>query len=266
MSENIRELDRREFLRLAAGLGVTAVAGGWVWNAFLAHDDPEAEAKNGHGGDPNAPYWVMVIDLETCIGCERCAYACQATNDTAPDHLWNIVLHDEETFDKPVFLPRPCMHCDARALRRGLPGESDLSPPGWAGRRWITSAVSAAGTAWSRVPYGVRVFNWEEREDENPMTPTWGTPEVNRRPRGVVEKCTFCSHRLDSAEERGLRPGYDDAVTPACCVICPTEARRFGDLKDPNSPAVRAMQGRQAVFLRSELGTNPRVYYLLPVT
>jgi Fe-S-cluster-containing dehydrogenase component len=115
-------------------------------------------------------------------------------------------------------------------------------------------------------PYGVRVFNWEERDDENPKVPTWGTPEVNRRPRGVVEKCTFCSHRLDKAEELGLRPGYDDPVTPACCVICPTEARRFGNLRDPNSPATKALQGRQAIFLRSELGTKPRVYYLLPVT
>jgi Fe-S-cluster-containing dehydrogenase component len=82
----------------------------------------------------------------------------------------------------------------------------------------------------------------------------------------VVEKCTFCSHRLDSAKERGLRPGYDDAVTPACCVICPTEARQFGNLRDPESPAAKALKGRQAVFLRSDLGTNPRVFYLLPVT
>jgi Fe-S-cluster-containing dehydrogenase component len=115
-------------------------------------------------------------------------------------------------------------------------------------------------------PYGARVFNWEERDDVNPMVPTWGTTQVHRRPRGVVEKCTFCAHRLDAAAENGLRPGYDEAATPACCVICPTEARRFGDLKDPESPASLAIKGRQAVFLRSELGTSPRVYYLLPVT
>jgi Fe-S-cluster-containing dehydrogenase component len=113
-------------------------------------------------------------------------------------------------------------------------------------------------------PYGVRVFNWAERTDENPEVPTWGTPEIERRPRGVVEKCTFCSQRIDGAKERGLTPGVDRAATPACCVICPTEARRFGDLRDPDSPASRALDGRQSVVLRSELGTHPRVFYLLP--
>jgi Fe-S-cluster-containing dehydrogenase component len=115
-------------------------------------------------------------------------------------------------------------------------------------------------------PFGVRVFNWGERTDVNPMVPIWGEPEIERRPRGVVEKCTFCTHRLDRAGEYGLRPGYDNAVTPACCVICPTEARRFGDLRDHNSPSSRALEGRQSVVLRSNLGTKPRVFYLLPIT
>jgi len=47
-------------------------------------------------------------------------------------------------------------------------------------------------------------------------------------------------------------------------VICPTEARVFGDLRDAESPASRKMAGRQAVVLRPELGTKPHVYYLLP--
>jgi Fe-S-cluster-containing dehydrogenase component len=99
----------------------------------------------------------------------------------------------------------------------------------------------------------------------NPQVPTWGTPEIERRPRGVAEKCTFCAHRLDAAAERGLRPGFDRSATPACCNACPTEARVFGDLDDPASPASLALKGRQMVVLRSNLGTSPRVFYLLPV-
>jgi molybdopterin-containing oxidoreductase family iron-sulfur binding subunit len=266
MSDNIRELDRREFLRLAAGLGVTAVAGGWVYNAFLAHDNPQAELETA--GNPNAPHWIMVIDLQTCIGCNRCAYACQATNDTKTGHLWNIVLHDDTTFGKPVFVARPCQHCThapcvevcpVKATYHREDGLVEMDYQRCIGCRYCMVAC----------PYGVRIFNWEARDDKNPMVPTWGTPEVNRRPRGVVEKCTFCTQRLDKIKEpefSDLRPGYDDAVTPACCVVCPTEARRFGDMRDPNSPATKSMQGRQAVFLRSELGTTPRVYYLLPET
>ncbi|MBN2304148.1 MAG: 4Fe-4S dicluster domain-containing protein, partial [Anaerolineae bacterium] len=233
-----RELNRREVLLLAAGLGISAAAGTWVWNRFLVLEDPLAEVKHTNG---TGPHWIMVIDLETCIGCQRCAYACQATNDTHSDHLWNIVLHDEDTFEKPVFLPRPCMHCEHAPCVEVCPvgatyhredGLVEMDYQRCIGCRYCMVAC----------PYGSRVFNWEENKEPNPQVPTWGTIEAKRRPRGVVEKCTFCSHRLDGAEERGLRPGYDQAATPACCVVCPTEARRFGDMKDPDSPAAQALK------------------------
>ncbi len=260
MSEHTRKLDRREFIKLAGALGISVVAGGWVWSEFWAHDDPSGEA-NAHGG--SGPYWAMVIDLGACIGCERCAFACQATNDTTMGHLWNIVLRDEETFGSPVFLPRPCMHCEHAPCVEVCPVKATFHREDGI---VVMDYQRCIGCRYCMVacPYGSRVFNWEEPTEENPMVPTWGTVENPRRPRGVVEKCTFCTHRIDAGLERGIRPGYDRAATPACCVICPTEARVFGDLRDPESPASRKMVGRQAVVLRPELGTKPRVYYLLP--
>ena len=54
-------------------------------------------------------------------------------------------------------------------------------------------------------PYTVKTFNWFE--------PTWSddlrrvvNPDVSLRPKGVVEKCTFCSHRLQRAEEAARAP------------------------------------------------------------
>jgi len=260
MSEHTRKLDRREFVKLVGALGISVAAGGWVWNEFWAHDNPVGEA-NGHGG--SGPYWAMVIDLGGCIGCERCVFACQATNDTQTGHLWNIVLRDGETFGTPVFLPRPCMHCEHAPCVEVCPVKATYHREDGI---VVMDYQRCIGCRYCMVacPYGARVFNWEESGAENPMVPIWGKVENPRRPRGVAEKCTFCSHRIDAGLERGIRPGYDRAATPACCVICPTEARVFGDLRDAESPASRKMAGRQAVVLRPELGTKPHVYYLLP--
>jgi Fe-S-cluster-containing dehydrogenase component len=253
-------MTRREFLLLIAGLGIGVAAADWVWNWFMMINDPRLQA---HESNIDGPYWAMAIDLEKCIGCERCVHACQATNDTADGHLWNILLEDETTYAKPVFITRPCMHCEhapcvdvcpVQATYHREDGLVAMDYDRCIGCRYCMVAC----------PYGARVFNWEDRTDENPQVPTWGEPEIERRPRGVVEKCTFCVHRLDAAKERGLRPGIDRAATPACVNICPTNARVFGDLRDPESPVSLALKNREAVVLRSELGTHPRVFYLLP--
>jgi phenylacetyl-CoA:acceptor oxidoreductase subunit 1 len=111
-------------------------------------------------------------------------------------------------------------------------------------------------------PYGARAFNWEEFTGPNPSVPTWGQPEVERRPRGVAEKCSFCYQRIDRGLSLGLTPGVDDDATPACVVTCPVGARAFGDLNDPESNVSKLLAQNPSYRLREDLGTNPRVHYL----
>jgi len=80
-----------------------------------------------------------------------------------------------------------------------------------------------------------------------------GNADVPVRPRGVVEKCTFCVHRID----KGI-------LEPACIVSCPARARFFGDLNDPASQVSKLIADRNGYQLLPEVGTDPQVYFLPP--
>ena len=110
---------------------------------------------------------------------------------------------------------------------------------------------------------GVRMISGTARfTGPNPAVPAWGQPEVERRPRGVVEKCTFCYQRIDRGLAQGLEPGVDEEATPACVVACPVGARVFGDLNDEESEVSQLLADNTSYRLREDLGTGPRVYYL----
>ena len=85
------------------------------------------------------------------------------------------------------------------------------------------------------------------------------------RPKGVVEKCTFCIHRLRKArakaelEGRAFRP---DEYVPACVETCTGKARFFGDLSDPDSSVSQLSTSSRAFRLLEEAGTHPNVIYL----
>ena len=80
----------------------------------------------------------------------------------------------------------------------------------------------------------------------------------------MVEKCTFCVHRIDDGLKTGLVPGVDPEATPACVNICPVNARIFGNLNDPESNISKTIENNPTFVLREELGTNPSVYYIPP--
>jgi Fe-S-cluster-containing dehydrogenase component len=162
---------------------------------------------------------------------------------------------------KKVYLSRPCMQCEHAPCVEVCPvGASYYRDDGIV----MMDYDKCIGCRYCEVacPYQARSFNWEVFDGENPAVPEWGTPEVERRPRGVPEKCAFCYQRIDRGLSLGLRPGIDADATPACVVACPTGARYFGDLNDPESNVSKILRDHPSYRLRDELGTKCRVYYL----
>lgn len=264
------DLKRRDFLTL----GVTAVGSVLAAQVFTTGPlspfsvlkqqqlEEGTEPSSGHGAT-GEHHWGMVISLDKCIGCDYCRRACSATNDVREDMAWNVVKEEKNTNGVPFFFSRPCLHCQIAPCVEVCPvGATYVREDGIV----VMDYERCIGCRYCEIacPYDARKFNWEARTDENPYVPTWGIPEVDRRPRGVVEKCTFCIQRIDAGLAQGLEPGMDMDATPACVNICPVGARVFGDLKDPESNISKVLENSSTIRLREELGTEPSVYYIPP--
>ncbi len=252
-----RTAARRDFLKLTGALvgaaGVTRIALGTT----------TMSASSG-GEDGAGPQWGMLIDINLCIGCQYCTFACEAINNLADDMRYCVVTSETTQSGQEFFLSRPCMHCQESPCVHVCPVAATYKRPDGIVAMDYDLCI---GCRYCQVacPYEARVFNWKEPIERSPQSPDFGLQEVPNRPRGVVEKCTFCSHRIDAGMERGLIPGVDPQATPACVVACPTKARIFGDLSSPESPiSVALAEAKTTLRLREELSTEPRVYYIPP--
>lgn len=247
-------IDRRDFLKVGlAGAAVVAVGP----RLFRGKMVPASEAPTGE----SKHRWAMVVDQAKCTGCGHCVLACKANNDINPDMAWSRIVEGPPVGDQPTFLPVQCMHCKDAPCVNICPVKATYHRPDGI---VMMNYERCIGCRYCEMacPYGARAFNWEAFEERNPAVPEWGQPDVARRPRGVVEKCSFCYQRIDLGLERGLTPGVDPEATPACVGACAYGARVFGDLNDPESPVSKVLAGHHSFRLREELGTEPRIYYL----
>ncbi|CAI09328.1 sulfate reduction electron transfer complex DsrMKJOP subunit DsrO [Aromatoleum aromaticum] len=196
--------------------------------------------------------WGMVIDLKRCIACYGCQLACKAENGTPPGVFFaRLLKHEEGQFPtvRQLFLPVLCNHCEDPPCVEVCPtgasfkcddGIVDIDPDKCVGCR----------TCMMACPYGNRYFNDKPQH----YFPQGSTPfeekRTARHQTDVVMKCNFCRDRVKAGKQ------------PACVANCPTVARYFGDLDDPNSEVSRLIKDRGGFPLHPELGTGPSVYYL----
>jgi len=265
-------LTRREFIAAMAAVGGSiAVAAALseigdlreLIERELALELPDVVREaEGHTVE-GTHHWAMLIDPRKCIGCQYCVYACQAVNDVPDDMRWNVYHPEMTDTGMPFHMTRPCLHCNDAPCVSVCPTRATWQR---ADGLVVMDYQLCIGCRYCQVacPYDARSFNWEERKGPSGYQPEWGNAEIDRRPRGVAEKCTFCIHRIDRGLAQGLIPGEDRQATPACVNICPVEARVFGDMNNPDSKISRLLKELPTFRLREDLGTEPNVYYVPP--
>ncbi len=204
---------------------------------------------------------AMLIDLTRCIGCDACTLACKQENGTPMDVFFARVLNVEiGTFPnvKRLYIPVLCNHCEDAPCLKACPNKAILKRPD--GIVLIDQdRCRGTGACVSACPYGnIYLKNSDSwyLEEGTEYEERFVKPRLRRN---VARKCTYCAHRVD------------EGLDPACVVACPTTARIFGDLDDPNSAISTYIEqqktetNRTPFALLPEAKTQPAGCYLGPM-
>jgi molybdopterin-containing oxidoreductase family iron-sulfur binding subunit len=182
-------------------------------------------------------------------------------------HWLRVDLYHHGPLDDPklYFQPVPCMHCEKAPCEMGCPVHATVhSPDGL--NQMVYNRCIGTRTCSSFCPYKVRRFNWYDyRAASSSATHAVHNPDVTVRSRGVMEKCTYCTQRIQAAQvaaDKEDRQVRDGEVVTACQQACPTSAIVFGNLNDPDSAVAKGRRSGRHYVLLEELGTRPRTTYL----
>jgi tetrathionate reductase subunit B len=174
---------------------------------------------------------AMVIDSAKCFNCRACIIACQLENRVPVGHSRNWVKNNPlEAALGMHFQPGNCMHCDKPTCVEACPTGATYKDPQDGVVKIDPGLCIGCKSCIPACPYGARYRH----------------PELK-----IVDKCDYCESRRQSGR------------LPACVEVCPTRARVFGDLNDPESAAARLHKTKKTIrIVNPETDTDPVIYYL----
>ncbi|WP_275099797.1 4Fe-4S dicluster domain-containing protein [Sedimenticola hydrogenitrophicus] len=210
--------------------------------------------------------YVMVADINRCVGCQTCTAACKQTNATAPGVQWRKVL-DFEVGTYPnvrrAFIPVGCNHCLDAPCADACPTQATYKRP--------DGIVAIDYDRCIGCAYCIQACPYQARDRVDIPNKAYGkafgqmkheqkVPHSERR--AVAQKCTFCVERIDYGTANGLIPGIDPDATPACANSCIADALTFGDIEDPDSNVSKLLRTHEYFQMHAELETGSGFYYL----
>ncbi len=296
--EKSRRLSRRNFIKIVGVAGAALASRRFLGGHTAAANRPRVELPELPAPPANADAdvllrmqeelaralkkppserrWVMVIDLRKCVGCHACTIACVAENKLPPGVVYRPVIEKEiGTYPNVsrLFVPRPCMQCEkppctpvcpVNATYTNEEGVVVVDYEQCIGcRACITACPYGARTSdfgytyTEETPVADGLILGRERADDYERASNfeygkgYDRPGDHGSPIGNARKCHFCLHRLH------------EGLLPACVTTCIGRATLFGDANDPDSLVAELISKPNVTVLKEELGTKPRVYYLV---